>query len=120
MVFDDESRGRIMKITRRRFLKGYFTRTGHIDDTGDTALEDVKSLGKGESLVELYPGLAALLHTSGDFYTFDRVCPHALSERGVEELVQNWTGVFMAEARQEECALKGTEYFGPPEDFKIQ
>jgi len=118
--FDSESGGRTMTIFRRRIRKGYFTRTEHIDDSGGIVLEDAENLGKGEHLVELYPGLAALLDTSGKHYTFDRVCPHALSERGVEELVRRWTSVVMGEEKQEEWVLRGAEYLGSIENFNIR
>jgi len=70
----------------------------------------------------MYPGLAALLKKGSEYYVFLRVCPHALSEIGVEDLVQRWSRVVVymeGSGRQMHQDTESLEYLASPEMFKI-
>lgn len=86
---------KVLTILRPRISRGYFTREGHIDGVIDCKVDAVTELEEGEILVELYRGVAMLLKKSicDKEWTFIRVCPHALSRKGVDELVQRWNDV---------------------------
>jgi len=60
-VFSEENRCQILTLIRPTILQGYFTRNGHPDGVNDMYIERLESLGKVEVLIEMYPGLAALL-----------------------------------------------------------
>lgn len=99
---------RVLSLRRPRIRKGFFTRNGHLDGVKkkDMHIEGVESLKNDEILIEIYPGLAALLRREGiypglatllrregGFYVFIQVCPHAVFREGVEELVGRWSMV---------------------------
>jgi hypothetical protein len=92
-IFTKENGHNVMTLARPRILRGYFTRRGHIDNGNEMSPEKVGSLGEGEVLIEMYPCLAALLMRKADHYTFVQICPHALSEAGLEESVASWSCV---------------------------
>jgi hypothetical protein len=59
-------------------------------------VEALDGLQKGEILIEMYPGLAALLRKKEGFYhVFIQIYPHALSEDRVKELVSRWSTVVL-------------------------
>lgn len=112
----------VLSLLRPRILRGYITRDGHIDDSKGTHIEAVQLLQEDEVLIEMYPGLAALLEKVGDYYVFLCVCPHALSEIGVEDLVQRWSRVVVymeGSRRQTGQDAKTLGYLTSPEIFKI-
>lgn len=86
---------RVLSLRRPRIRKGFFTRNGHLDEVKkkDMRIGGVESLKNDEILIEIYPGLAALLRQEGGFYVFIQVCPHSVSRAGVEELVERWSMV---------------------------
>jgi hypothetical protein len=120
--FERENGREILKLHRPRILQGHFTRDGHVDDSNNTHIEDVQHLSEGEVLVEMYPGLAALLREEGEYYVFIQVCPHALSEHGVEKLVEMWSRVVVDGEGPEEQMGQGAgalEYLSSAEIFNI-
>lgn len=114
----------ILVIRRRRVLRGYFTRTGHVDDDVVVGPEDVKDLREEEVLVEVYPGLALLLVREGDCYVFVQVCPHALSKSGVEEVVARWSSLVIdgpgATASEITPSSGARTYLNELETFRIR
>ncbi|KAL2267991.1 hypothetical protein VTJ83DRAFT_2837 [Remersonia thermophila] len=93
---DEEGSPAVMVISRRRVVRGFFTRTGHMDGAEKVIIENVRQLGRDEVLVEMYPGLTLLLRREkgdGEMFKFLRVCPHALSREGVEKVVGGWSRV---------------------------
>ena len=86
-------------------------------------MEEVASLHESTVLVEIYPGLAALLsRAEDDYYVFVQVCPHALSGDSLLELVGRWSTVVVDGVGPEE--LQGQDrhrfgYIGPVRPFKI-
>jgi hypothetical protein len=125
--FGQERSFSILKLNRPGILQGYFTRNGHIDDSTDTHIEDVQDLKKDEVLIEIYPGLdpglAALLMKEDEHYILILVCPHAMSESGVEKLVEMWSRVVVDGEGPQDQIRQGVEaigYLSPPETFKIR
>jgi heterokaryon incompatibility protein (HET) len=121
--FDQENGWEVLKIHRPKILRGHFTRDGHMDDSSDMHIEDVQHVPENEVLIEMYPGLAALLRKEGEYYVFIRVCPHALSYNGVEKLVSNWSCVVVDGDGPEEQmgqSIKTLDYLSLPETFKIR
>lgn len=117
--FTTENGHRVLTLQRPEILQGYFTRNGHIDDEMDKRVEGLDRLRKGEILIEMYPGLAALLRKKEGFYhVFIQVCSHALSEDGVKELVSRWSAVVVdGEGPKASGSVK---YLGPVKPFRIQ
>ncbi|KAH8892419.1 HET-domain-containing protein [Thozetella sp. PMI_491] len=109
----------VLLLSRPRILRGYFTRTGHLDGSIDARLEDVGVLGDKQVLVEIYPGLAVLLAKTDYGYEFVQTCPHALSAAGVEALVGRWSNVVVGEMELNEFGKSGNEYLGAVELFSI-
>ncbi len=71
----------------------------------------------------MYPGLAALLRKDGDYYVFIQVCPHALSETRVQNLVQHCSRVVVYIEGSEIGTSQGVEaqdYLGPCQIFNIR
>ena len=118
-VFTTENGYQVLTLHRPEILQGYFTRNGHIDDEKDMRIEELDCLRKGEILIELYPGLAALLRQKEDlYYVFIQTCPHSLSEEGVKELVRRWSTVVVdGEGPKASGSVK---YLGPVKPFRIQ
>jgi hypothetical protein len=113
----------LLAVQRPLILCGYFTRNGHLDDQAETCIERVGSLALGEVLIEMYPGLAALLEVKDQLYKFIQICPHALSEQGVKELVGRWSSVVVdgQGPRDQNDQDNGTlGYLGAEELFKIR
>ncbi|ORY09096.1 heterokaryon incompatibility protein-domain-containing protein [Clohesyomyces aquaticus] len=113
----------ILRLLRPRILRGYFTRDGHIDGSNTTHIETVQSLKDDEVLIEMYPGVAAFLKKAGEFYIFLRVCPHALSESEVEDLVTRWSRVVVYLEGPERHVCQGTKslpYLSCVQTFKIR
>lgn len=115
----------LLKLHRPRILRGFFTRGRHVDDSDDTDIEDVQHLHQDEILIEMYPGMAALLKKTGMYYSFIRTCPHALTVGGVEDLAQRWSRVVVNGEGPEEInritrqGAKKLEYLSSPHTFKI-
>ncbi|KAI3316758.1 HET-domain-containing protein [Xylariaceae sp. AK1471] len=113
----------VLTLTRPRILRGYFTTSCHDDGSSNINLEKVESLEEGKVLVEMYPGLAALLMSKIDHYSFIQTCPHALSEKSVEELVARWSSVIVdVEGPENQTGkdLSTSDYLGSVETFKIR
>jgi hypothetical protein len=110
----------VLTLVRPRILSGYFTKEGQMDGVVDWESEAVESLEEGEVLVEMNRGVAMLLRrTIHDCeFVFVRVCPHALSKEGVNDLVQRWSDVvcngFVLGIDEKE-----EEYKTAPELFRI-
>ncbi|KAL1611955.1 hypothetical protein SLS60_000178 [Paraconiothyrium brasiliense] len=121
-AFSEEGGREILTLDRPRILQGYFTRNGHIDDSDQTHLEEVQSLPEDEVLIEMYPGLSALLKKDGDCYVFVRICPHALSESGVMLLIEMWSRVVLDGEYPEQCGYDARDviYLSSSEVFKIR
>jgi hypothetical protein len=115
----------IMRITRPRIVRGFFTRGGHIDGTQATPIENVRQLVRDEVLVEMYPGLALLLKkesTNSDNHVFVRVCPHSLSRQGVERLAESWSRVVVDQenlGRQDTHGSPSRAYLSLPGIYRI-
>ncbi|KAK3899949.1 hypothetical protein C8A05DRAFT_36426 [Staphylotrichum tortipilum] len=122
----EEKTGRVvMNIMRPRIVRGFYTRTGHFDSDERIRIENVRQLGRDETLVEMYPGLALLLQqVRGDpeHFIFVQTCPHAPSRQGVERVVANWSQVVV---EQDEMGLQGDDgtlvraYLSLPRVYKI-
>lgn len=67
-VFTTENGHRVLTLHRPEILQGYFTRNGHIEDEKDMRVEELDRLQRGEILIEMYTGLAALLRQKEDLY----------------------------------------------------
>jgi hypothetical protein len=118
-IFTSENGHRVLTLHRPEILQGYFTRNGHIDDEQDMRIESFQGLRKGEILIEIYPGLAALLRQKKNLYhAFVQICPHALSEDGVKELVSRWSTV-VADGQGPKGSAS-VKYLGPVKPFRIQ
>jgi len=122
----EEDTGRVlMNIMRPRIVRGFYTRTGHCDGDERIRIENVRQLGRDETLVEMYPGLALLLQQvrgEPEHFTFVQTCPHARSRQGIEKVVANWSRVVVD---QEEMSLQGDDgplaraYLSLPRVYKI-
>ncbi|KAH7410530.1 heterokaryon incompatibility protein-domain-containing protein [Cadophora sp. MPI-SDFR-AT-0126] len=113
----------ILTLVRPRIHHGYFTRDGHIDGVNFVQTEDAAQLENEFVLIEIYPGLAALLKRNREQFVFVRVCPHALTEGGVHELVGRWSSVVIDRERPKDTAIQDHQplgYLGGPETFMIQ
>jgi hypothetical protein len=113
----------ILSLSRQRILRGYITRDGHLDDSKAIHTESIQALKEGEFLIEMYPGLAALLKKMDDYYVFIQVSPHALSETGVQKLVQNWSRVVVYMEGSEIARSQDADaqdYLGPWQMFDIR
>lgn len=94
-LFEAQEGCEVLTLMKSRILRGYFTMEGQIDGAVDWKIESVGKLEEGEVLVDMYRGVAILLKrtTQSAEFSFVRVCPHALSENGVDGLVQRWSDV---------------------------
>jgi hypothetical protein len=114
----------VLIIHRPRITKGYFTLDGHIDGVKQISTKSIESLKEGQLLIEMYPGLAALLTVDdSEYYRFVRVCPHALSKRGVEQLVGKWSHVVVymdGVSKDESEKFETIEYLTNPQMYKIR
>ncbi|KAI0805635.1 HET-domain-containing protein [Xylaria sp. FL0064] len=109
----------ILEVTRPILLQGFITRSGHLDGSEEISCESVELLNHDEVLVDMYPGLAALLKKQEGHYTFVQICPHAFSEDYVKELVSRWSSVVVDLQGPEEMSL-ARKCVGPTETFKIR
>lgn len=116
--FNTENGCRVLTLHRSRITQGYLTRNGHLDDEKGMLIEDLNCLRIGEILVEMYPGLAMLLKQEAEYCTFIQVCPHALSEAGVEKLVGRWNRVVLDGEGLKD--LESSVYLDPVETYKIR
>lgn len=118
-VFSTEQGCRILTLLRPKILRGYITRNGHIDGETQIRHERVESLRDNEVLIEMYPGSAALLtRQMGDtYYVFRQICPHALSEAAVADLVDRWSDIVVDGEGPPDL---GSGYLGPVESIKIR
>lgn len=70
----------------------------------------------------MYPGLATVLKKSWEYCFFICICPHALSEREVEDLVEIWSRVVVyfgdSEQRQPQ-RVEELQHLGPPNTYKV-
>lgn len=81
----------LLKITRPAVIRGVFTRDGHLDGSHSTTVEEVGDLQRGYQLVELHPGVCALLRESGAHYEFIQICPHHSQVDRLHEVIHAWT-----------------------------
>ena len=123
VIFSQENDYDILTLIRPQILRGYLTRNGSLTGLDGIEVEEVASLHESTVLVEIYPGLAALLsRAEDDYYVFVQVCPHALSGDSLLELVGRWSTVVVDGVGPEE--LQGQDrhrfgYIGPVRPFKI-
>ncbi|KAF2096472.1 HET-domain-containing protein [Rhizodiscina lignyota] len=122
-VVDDVDDAKCLLLVRPKILRGYFTWNGHIDDSRETDIRQVEAVADDEVLVEMRPGIAALLKRKKDDYVFVRICPHALSEDGVHELVERWSTV-LTNGEGEKSAPRRVDslhdYLDPPQTFRVR
>lgn len=62
-----------------------------MDGFDGVTVEKVGSLEGGYHLVELYPGVCALLREVGPHHEFIQLCPHDLKVEGLYQVVNGWT-----------------------------
>lgn len=88
--FDGED---ILKLVRPAVTRGVFTRDGHLDGSNGTTrtIEEVGDLPKGYHLVEMCPGVCALLRESGAHHEFIQICPHHSGVDGLHQVIDAWT-----------------------------
>lgn len=88
--FDGED---LLKIIRPAVIRGVFTRDGHLDGSNGTTqtVEEVGDLQEGHHLVELCPGVCALLREGGAHYEFIQICPHHSDVDGLHQVIDAWT-----------------------------
>jgi hypothetical protein len=90
--FENDFEGRdLLKLIRPAAILGVFTRDGHLDGSKSTTVEEVGDLQRGHHLVELCPGVCALLRESGDHYELIQVCPHHPEVDGLHQVIDAWT-----------------------------
>lgn len=124
IIFSQENGYNILTLIRPQILRGYFTRNGPLTGLHGIKVEEVASLHENTVLVEIYPGLAALLsRVEGDYYVFVQVCPHALSRGSLLELVGRWSTVVVDGVGPEELQSQDRQrlgYLGLTRSFKIR
>lgn len=83
----------LLKVTLPTVVRGVFTRDGHLDgsDTRTRIVEDVGNLQEGHHLVELHPGICALIRERQVYHEFIQVCPHHLEVDGLHRVIDAWT-----------------------------
>ncbi|KAH8878711.1 HET-domain-containing protein [Thozetella sp. PMI_491] len=86
----------VLRLKRPRIFLGYFTRDGHVDGVESCSVEDVTHLDTDHLLIEMYPGLTALLKKIGGALQFIQMCPHALTREGVLDLSERWSDVVVS------------------------
>ncbi|KAH6676501.1 heterokaryon incompatibility protein-domain-containing protein [Halenospora varia] len=121
--FRKENGCHVLTLIRSRIIQGYFTRNGHINGVNDTTMESLEDLRESEVLIEIYPGVAALLNKEDEYYIFTQVCLHTLSESGVEELVGRWGSVVIdAKGPKDQMGLEGkfSKHLSLVETFNIR
>lgn len=123
ILFSQENGYDILTLVRPQILRGYFTRNGPVTGLDGIEVEEVGSLHENTVLIEIYPGLAALLsRAEDDYYVFVQVCPHALSRDSLFELVGRWSTVVVDGVGPEELQSQDRHrfgYLGPARPFKI-
>ena len=123
VLFNQENGYEILTLVRPQILRGYFTRNGPITGLDGIEVEEVGNLHENTLLVEVYPGLAALLsRVEDDHYVFVQVCPHAMSRDSLLELVGRWSTVVVDGVGPEELQSQDRYrfgYLGPARPFKI-
>lgn len=124
VIFSQENGYDILTLIRPQILRGYFTRNGPLTGLHGIKVEEVASLHENTVLIEIYPGLAALLsRVEGDYYVFAQVCPHALSRGSLFELVGRWSTVVVDGVGPEELQSQDRQrlgYLGLTRPFKIR
>ncbi|KAK8137164.1 hypothetical protein PG984_005104 [Apiospora sp. TS-2023a] len=133
--FRDTNRGRgsqraMVLQGRRRIKRGWFSR--HVCDAGGTRLDETTCVIEGMTdlnmmdlsliLLEMYPGVAALLsklqvaEEDGEVYEFKQVCAHAKSRGEVAEMVHRWSEVVVTGGtKHDEIA----DYLDAPQTFIV-
>lgn len=81
----------ILKMIRPAVIRGVFTRDGHLDGSRSTTVEEVGDLQRGYHLIELHPGVCALLRESRAHYDFIQICPHHSQVDRLHEVIHAWT-----------------------------
>lgn len=92
--FENGSDGEyLLKTIRPAVVRGVFTRDGHLDGSNGTTrtVEEVGDLPRGHHLVELRPGVCALLRESGAHHEFIQICPHHSDVAGLHQVIDAWT-----------------------------
>lgn len=90
---NDSDGSTLLGISLRTIIRGVFTKNGHLDgyNTKTRTIEEVGNLEEGHHLVELHPGVCALLRESRHHYEFIQVCSHHLELDGLCQVVDAWT-----------------------------
>ncbi|KAE8135976.1 heterokaryon incompatibility protein-domain-containing protein [Aspergillus pseudotamarii] len=122
-IFSQENGYEILTLVRPQILRGYFTRNGALTGLDGIEVEEVGGLLEDTVLVEIYPGLAALLRQEDDYYIFIQVCPHAMFQDSLLALVERWStvvvdGIGPEELQNQDCHRFG--YLGSAKPFKIR
>lgn len=82
----------LLRIIRPAVIRGVFTREGHLDGSDSTTrtVEEVGDLQEGHHLVQLCPGVCALLRESGAHHGLLQVCPHHSEVDGLHQVIDTW------------------------------
>lgn len=93
--FEDDLDGECcLKIIRPAVIRGVFTRDGHLDGSNGTTrtVEEVGDLPEGHHLVELSPGVCALLRERRPaHHEFVQLCAHHSDVDGLYQVIDAWT-----------------------------
>ncbi|KAE8400559.1 heterokaryon incompatibility protein-domain-containing protein [Aspergillus pseudonomiae] len=122
-MFSRENGYEVLTLVRPQILRGYFTRNGALTGLDGIDVEEVGGLHENTVLIEIYPGLAALLRCEDDYYVLVQVCPHAVFRDSLLELVERWStvvvdGIGPEELQDQDCHRFG--YLGSVKPFKIR
>ncbi|KAK7704681.1 hypothetical protein SLS64_008445 [Diaporthe eres] len=116
--FDGED---LLKVVRPAVICGVFTRDGHLDGSNGTTriVEEVRDLPKGHHLVELSPGVCALLREGGSHYEFIQVCPHHSEVDGLHQVIDAWTE-YAVDGKTSDFGGKGRDYLSGSRTYLIR
>ncbi|KAH8900484.1 HET-domain-containing protein [Thozetella sp. PMI_491] len=116
-----------LKLVRPRIRAGYFTHDGHLDGVADVSCKDVAHLAPDHVLIEMHPGVAALLRRFQEFFVFICICPHALTEQGLCDLVARWSDAVADSEESEKISNDNakhetslSKHLDTPEMFQIR
>lgn len=122
-IFSQENGYEILTLVRPQIIRGCFTRNGALTGLDGIEVEEVGGLPENNVLLEIYPGLAALLRREDDYYIFIQVCPYAMFPDSLLELVERWSTVVVDRVGPEELQNEDRHrfgYLGLVKPFKIR